>query len=164
MKPFLIAFLIFIPSLCHADHLVRITAEDVVERLRRDGVLVCFERTRNQKEDAITLKAQIRAIQNIPEAERTHRESERLDWRLQSRKEGMPDYMIVNWRQKEFDFDYPDTPANPEEILSALTKADADYTWEQKGNRYLVYPSQKSFKAESINNIYNSLGCFGLMT
>lgn len=145
MKLSLIASLLFLPALCQAEQLIRITAEDVVDRLRRDGVLVCFERVHNQKEDAITLKAQLEAIQHIPQGQRTERENGLLESLVRSKKEGLADEVIVNWKQKKFDFIYPDSADTPEQILDALVKSDSDYVWEQRDRRYLLYPKEGSF-------------------
>lgn len=128
-----------------AEQLVRITAEEIVSRLQRQGIPVCFERVHNQKGDAITLRKQIEILQAIPEKQRTLRESERLKYCLKSKADGMKNEMVLNWRQKEIDFTYPDSQSSPEEILSMLVQIDSDYQWEKSGSRYLVYPKQGSF-------------------
>lgn len=141
----LVAVFLLLPPLGQAETLVRVQAEVVIQRLRKEGALVCFERVHNQRKDAITLNAQISALQKIPEKRRTETERDLLASLLAYRKRGKNLDTIVNWKQKQFDFDYPDGAANAAGVLDALVKADPDYQWERKGDRYLVYPKTGSF-------------------
>lgn len=157
-KIFAACLLLCGPVGARAEMLVRVTAEDIVERLRREGVPVCFERVHNQKADALTLKAQVEILERIPEGRRTERERELLKSLLRmKKKEGVREDVVVNWKQKQFDFDFPFSIGDPREVLGNLEKADPDYVWEARGKRYLVYPEKgsfnrplKGFKAENL--------------
>jgi len=137
------ALLLFLPLLvCRGESLIRVSAEDIVDRLRRQGVSVCFERVHNEKKDAITRRQQIESIERIPKSQRTAREEARLKSDLKSKDKGST---IVNWRQVEFNFDYPDHKSDPKDILNKLLIVDPRYEWKIYRNKYIVFPKEGSF-------------------
>lgn len=146
IKNFALCMLLLLPAGARAELLVRVTAEEIVGRLRQEGVAVCFERVHNQKADALTLEEQIEVLEKIPDGERTERERDLLKTLLRLKQDGnTPGHSVVNWKQKQFNFEFPFSVEDPAEVLKDLEKADPDYAWERSGSRYLVYPKKGSF-------------------
>lgn len=121
--------------------MVRTTAGEVANQLRKDGVMVCFEEAAGQGE--ITARDAIAEIKALPEAERTAGEKARL-FTLESMLQHTPEIAVRFPRLKKFAFNYVPPVKGPTAMLDALVAADPDYAWKQVGPRYIVYPRKGS--------------------
>ncbi|CAN5768793.1 hypothetical protein BH09VER1_BH09VER1_45770 [soil metagenome] len=147
MKSLTAALLLLLPGLCRAEHMVRATAWDVIERMHRAGVMVCFEEVHGRDNETKNLSEMIQFYQKIPDGARSPKEEANLIWLRKLKEMDTSDGVIAWCPHKTFDFEFPDAGAHSAEVLDALVAADPDYTWEKKGMRYVVYPRQGSINA-----------------
>ena len=142
--PRLLLLLAALPAVCSAETLKRVSVEDIVQRLHKEGIPICFERVLNVKADALSLKRQIELIEAIPEGDRTESERKTLDNDKSALKAGRKEDEIVNWRMKQFDFEFPKSPLKVKTVLNAAVKADPAYRWSEIDGKYVVYPKELS--------------------
>lgn len=129
-------------ALCAAE----LTAADLVQHLRAQGVPLCFEQVHNTLDDAIRLGAQIAELEKIPPAQRTARQTATLQRDRELRKNGpADDDTVIDWPHKRVPFAPPPPGSDPACVLDAFVAADLDYAWEKISGHYVLHPKTGSF-------------------
>lgn len=121
--------------------LVRVSAGEVTEQMRKNGVPVCFEE--RAEAEFLSAKDALAQLEAIPEAQRTAGEKARL-FTLATMLKATPGNSARIPKLRRFDFAYQPPGKDPSKLLDALVAADPDYAWKQLGPRYIVYPRKGS--------------------